>query len=224
MILPVRGEHRMNIETLEYAQVFESKYAQAYLLNDPAHREDHFREVLHNCLSLHRRVHGEDSSISQQKMYVAAAYLHDLFAWSRVNHHILSHEYVVSGDCELLAIFTPEERHLVAKACLEHRASFKGKFSSRFSEAFNAADLGPPNLLHGLKRAYKYARSTAPGRTPEEAVQVAVDHLIDKYGRNGYARRSDVYVTMYSAEIEEYFNSLEGLQAQSYTPEFLEGI
>ena len=209
MILPVRGEHRMNIETLEYANAFESKYAQAYLLNDPAHVEDHFREVLHNCLMLHRRLYGEDSSLSQQKMYVAASYLHDLFAWSRHNHHVLSATYVRTSDCKLLDGFTPEEREQVALMCEQHRASFTGEFDGLNAELFNAADLGKPDLSSDVARAYKYAKANAPMLDHSQWLHTARQHMVEKFSRGGYARRGQLYMIMYGTELEKYWDAIE---------------
>ena len=207
-----------------YALSFEAKYAAAYLLNDPAHRENHFREVMDNMLSIMEVVDVGVEGTSAKRMAVAAAYLHDLFAWSRENHHNLSHEFVRSSQCELLADFTPEEREMVALACLEHRASFKGEFSNIFSAAFNAADLGPPDVMEDVSRAYTYARAKQQDLSREQAVQVAIEHMVDKFGRTGYARRSDIYILSYGVQLEEYFTAIEGLNEMDLTPDDLERI
>lgn len=210
------------MDIVKYAKAFEDKYAAAYLLNDPAHRESHFREVQDNMFQIMEDLDTGTTGMLGKHMAVAAAYLHDLFAWSRVNHHLLSHEYVSTGECELLDIFSTEERQLVALACLEHRASFKGEFTSKFSAAFNAADLGPPDLMNDVARAYKYSLATVLDQTPEAAVQAAVDHMVDKFGRNGYARRSSAYVAAYGTQLEEYFTAIESLHSQHLTPDLFE--
>lgn len=192
-----------------FADKFEAKYSAHYLLNDPAHREDHFREVLDNALRGYATLMDGPASSRVAYMLVAAAYLHDLFAWSRINHHTLSAEYVRSGDCELLADFTADEREQVALMCEQHRASFKGKFSGFYAELFNAADMGPPNLKEDLTRAYKYAKAKAPERDHDYWVAVTHGHIVDKFGRNGYAKRGQLYMEVYGKNLEEYFREIE---------------
>lgn len=197
----------MTLQT--FCQAFEQKYASAYLLNDPAHREDHFREVLENAIAGYSVITGEVPSESTSRMYVAAAYLHDLFAWSRHNHHVLSAAHVRTSDCKLLDGFTPEEREQVALMCEQHRASFTGKFSGFHAELFNAADLGKPNLSSDVARAYKYAKAHAPMLDHSQWLHTARQHMVEKFSRGGYARRGQIYMAMYGTELERYWDGIE---------------
>ncbi|MNE13589.1 hypothetical protein D3C80_1064300 [compost metagenome] len=124
-----------------------------YRCNDLAHQIGHFNAVevcgneINNRLKL-----GYDP-----KMIMLVAYLHDMFAWSRVNHHIMSWQYVLTSDMDLLCTLTGPERKLVAYGCKEHRASFGGKFTSAFSELMNSADRElPGNVPAMLERAIQY--------------------------------------------------------------------
>lgn len=196
----------------QYAIDFEHKYATAYLLNDPAHRVPHFREVLNNCIMVHERLFGNPPTSVHLVRYTAAAYIHDLFAWSRINHHILSHEYVVSGDCELLALLKPDARKTVAQMCLEHRASFKGEFTDVYSELFNVADMGPPNMLDIYNRAFQYTKAKTPTAPEHYWHTVTVQHLRDKFGRHGYANRGELYQRAYGNELEALYTAIDELK------------
>lgn len=190
-------------------QAFEQKYASAYLLNDTAHREDHFREVLLNAIAGYIVITGEVPNEMTSRMYVAAAYLHDLFAWSRHNHHVLSATHVRTSDCKLLDEFTSEEREQIALMCEQHRASFTGEFNGFHAELFNAADLGKPDLESDVARAYKYAKAHAPTLEHDQWLHTARQHMVEKYGRGGYARRGQLYMIMYGAELEKYWDDIE---------------
>lgn len=202
-----RGDPIMTLQA--YCQEFEEKYASAYLLNDPAHREDHFKEVLENAIAGYGVITGELLSEKIIRMYTAAAYLHDLFAWSRHNHHILSAMHVRTSDCKLLDEFTSEEREQIALMCEQHRASFTGKFIGLHAELFNAADLGKPDLSRDVTRAYKYAKAHAPTLGHDQWLQTARQHIVEKYGRDGYARRGQIYMAMYGTELEKYWNEID---------------
>ncbi|MNF21516.1 hypothetical protein D3C81_176670 [compost metagenome] len=175
-----------------------------YRCNDLAHQIGHFNAVevcgneINNRLKL-----GYDP-----KMIMLVAYLHDMFAWSRVNHHIMSWQYVLTSDMDLLCTLTGPERKLVAYGCKEHRASFGGKFTSAFSELMNSADRElPGNVPAMLERAIQY-RVDNLGWTDNEESRLAVRddavaHIKEKFGDGGYARYPEMYLRCFAAELEQ---------------------
>lgn len=187
----------MNIATIrqEIIQAFHSHWEH----NDKAHRVEHFEEVYQTAMEIQRRL----GLTYDPKLILFAAYFHDLFAWSRKNHHDLSSEFIYDTDHPLIEQYlNREERSFVAVACLEHRASYEGKFTLEFSELINSADRGLPGDVQAmLERAMAYRSH----RHPEEPVEVckaaSVRHLKDKFGKNGYARYPDLYKAAFGKEL-----------------------
>jgi hypothetical protein len=175
------------------------KMGAVYRCNDLAHQIGHFNAVevcgneINNRLKL-----GYDP-----KMIMLVAYLHDMFAWSRVNHHILSWQFVLGSDMDLLNSLDETQREMVALACKEHRASFKGDFSCMFSELMNAADRElPGNVPAMLERAIQY-RIDNEYMTREEATPGAIAHIKEKFGDGGYARYPGMYLRCFAPELEQ---------------------
>jgi hypothetical protein len=181
-----------------------SKMGAVYRCNDGAHQIQHFNAVevcgneINNRLKL-----GFDP-----KLIMLVAYLHDMFAWSRVNHHLLSSEFVRTTDFELLADLTDVQRSMVAAGCKEHRASFTGEFSWAFSELMNAADRElPGNVSAMLERAIQYRVDNLGWTDSEESRAAvyddAVAHIKEKFGDGGYARYPKMYLECFAPELEQ---------------------
>lgn len=175
-------------------QSFKAQYA----LNDEAHREVHFEEVFQTGVHINRTL---DCGFDE-RLILLAAYTHDLFAWSRKNHHQLSNVFVKTTDHPTLAWLSRAERAMVAEACLTHRASYKGVFLGGFEELFNAADRGFPRGVKSLvDRAILYRQSLGFKGTHEELVADALVHIQEKYGTRGYASFPVMYYNCFEDEL-----------------------
>lgn len=188
-----------------------NEFAPMWELNDRGHRESHFKNVLDTGLFINRELTlGYD-----EKLIALVAYFHDLFSWSRNNHHLLSAEWVRTTDHKLFASLSVVEREMVAQACAEHRASYKGEYSSGFSELMAAADRGMPNVdpKDLLERAIKF-RLDRLGISREEAYPEALAHVVEKYGRGGYARRPALYMRAFASRMEGLYKGIEALASK----------
>lgn len=195
-----------NIETLRAELIVAFK--PHYLLNDLAHQEDHFEEVFITGVEINNRL--ELGYPEHLIMY--AAYLHDLFAWSRDNHHELSYTFV-KGTCHpMVKRLSDQERELVADACLCHRASYKGEFYNAFSKLINSADRGRPTTMTSiLDRAINYRISKNKGESRSEMVLDAIKHVKEKFGSKGYARYPSFYMACYKKELAELQQTIDEL-------------
>ena len=100
-------------------------------VTDVMYRALHYNEILN--LKLNKRE------------IILASLLHDMYSESnRKTHHILGHDYVMYS---LHEVFDGIDKERVAKAILEHRASYTGEYSSLLSELISSADRGEPNLM-----------------------------------------------------------------------------
>lgn len=183
-------------------------FGSAYQLNDAAHREDHFEEVFKTGVDINKRLNLGFS----ENLIMMAGYLHDLFAWSRENHHVLSTEFV-DGTCHpMITVLGSLDRSLLATACYCHRASYKGEFPNSFAELINSADRGIPQSSDKLlQRAIDYRTSRGFQGTQEELLRDAISHVKEKFGSNGYARYADMYLECYAKELEELRKEVDEL-------------
>jgi hypothetical protein len=186
--------HSTNIAALRNDLII--KYKRNYELNDSSHLIEHFRNVedtgneINEVLDLH-----------QDPLHIMlVAYFHDLFAWSRENHHLLAHKWVMTTECPFISRLTIYEREFVAKACGEHRSTYVGKFSSTLSELMSAADRERPGSIQKLLvRSINYHISL--GKNNKDAVRDAIRYLKEKYGSRGYARFPGIYVRVYGRQL-----------------------
>lgn len=180
-----------------------------YLLNDAAHREDHFEEVFQCAVVINDKLNlGFD-----KKLMLLAAYFHDMFAWSRNNHHAMGQCWMMSTDHPLISDnLNAEERESVAWAIGQHRATFSGRFKSTFCELINSADLGfPGNVGSMIERAIRYRETHWRNLTPEESRTSSIAHIKSKFGRGGYARYPEMYVKCFGDTLEKQYQEIEAL-------------
>lgn len=189
----------------EISTHFKTKYESAYALNDSAHRESHFKEVEEAGLHINRTLElGID-----EKLIVIVAWVHDLFAWSRHNHHFLSSEWVRTTDDPVIRMLDMGDRFLISYACKEHRASYTGNFSSLLSEVMSSADRGFSSNEDLFRRALEYSLNKSANVS--EALESSVQHVKEKFGRGGYARLPDIYKECYKNELEERYQWIDEL-------------
>lgn len=197
--------HEGNLRKLRSLIVEE--YLDSWEKNDPAHRLSHFDEVYRTALEIDHRL---KINLPKKQMMVVS-YYHDLFANVREVHHHLSYNFILGEKCHILrAWLRKEEIGLVANACREHRASYKGKFSSILSELMNSADRErPKGVARLLERSLHYSIAKNPDLSKEEICKLSSDHIKEKYGRGGYARFPDLYVKAFKEELEEQYDRIE---------------
>lgn len=174
-------------------------FSQAWSLNDAAHRVEHFRMVELTGYHINETLRLGFNP----KHILLVAYFHDLFSWSRHNHHLMSCEWIMTTDYPLIAQLDPEERSLVASGCREHRASNQQPFTNQFAELMSSADRGFPekNLKGMLQRAIEYRLHR--GDNHEAASKGALIHVKEKFGSQGYARYPNLYTQAFKQELQE---------------------
>ena len=139
--------------------------------NDAGHRHDHVFDVV---LETARLSEGDRNAI-------LAAFMHDIgCSIDRDKHHEIGAELAEA----VLELYDIEcDLDIVVKAVLEHRASWKGGYSSKASEYVSAADRGCPDADKHLKRSYLYAKSKL-GKSHEQSVLHAFEHIREKFLEN----------------------------------------
>lgn len=180
-------------------------------LNDRGHRAEHFEEVFQCARYLNDKLGLGFNDVDM----LFAGYFHDLFAWSRVNHHLLAYHYFVSTDHPIITMHyhdRPLSRLEVAYGCLEHRASFKEKFTYKFSELINSADRGFPGDTQRLfSRVMKHHTDINPGKSADEITAISLEFIKRKAGTNGYCRYPDIYFSVFGEELKKQQSDIDNL-------------
>lgn len=163
---------------------------------DGAHDEQHALMVIKNSVYLANRMMKDENMELDMNMVKTIATMHDLgLAYDRETHHTKSGE-IVRKDRNLRKYFTEEQIEMIAKAVEEHRASYKGEYTSMYSKIVSDADrMDDINTM--ISRSYKWNKKHHPDLNDEELYKVIIGHLQDKYGEKGYAR----FNTKYAEEV-----------------------
>lgn len=173
------------------------EFSRAWEVNDAAHRIEHFTEVEKCGNHINKKLGLKFSP----KLIMMVAFFHDMFAWSRFNHHLMSAEWILTTDLPMIRVLKPWERDMVAAGCREHRASGTDPFSCDFAELMCSADRGFPTtdveVILGRAIQYRLAR----GFEGEEARRGAIEHVKEKFGTGGYARYPEMYQQAFSYEL-----------------------
>lgn len=181
-------------------------------LNDRGHREEHFEEVFQTAKHINDKLGLGFEEIDM----LFAAYFHDLFAWSRVNHHLLAYHYFVSADHPVIREYYHDRRlsrEQVAYACLEHRASFQDVFTFKFCELINSADRGfagdVPKLFN---RVVKHHTDLHPEKSVDEVRVIALEFIKRKAGSQGYCRYPDMYLSVFGEALKRQQEEIDNLE------------
>lgn len=155
---------------------------EAYERCDEAHSFEHIITVMRNGDKLVNLKKLKDNDNIQAVML--GCLLHDIGCRTdRDTHHEIS-----AREAMALLEGTPynDIRLKVSNACLEHRASGKGRYSSDVSEIVAVADKGSPCIHDIVKRCIQYSVDKY-GPDAVKVKQAVLEHLEDKYSSKGYA-------------------------------------
>lgn len=181
-------------------------FTRAWAVNDEAHRVSHFSRVEHCGNILNERLGlGYDP-----KLIMLVAHFHDMYAWDRGNHHLMSAAWVRTTDYKIIMELDVVDRELVALGCEHHRASYTGKFACRFDELMNSADRELPGQVEMMvERAVLYRMNL--GMSREEAFAPAVEHIKEKFSEGGYARYPQLYLDAFGRELAKQREDIKNL-------------
>lgn len=183
---------------------------------DIAHKQDHIKDVMDRSKNLIRN-HSMFMGLSEIDKHEfvedlrLAVLFHDCGAEvNRKMHHVIGAD-VFREIAKSQGGLTDARIHKIALAIEEHRGSYDGEFSSFLSEVLSAADRGNPDSLeYTVIRSYEYAK-TNQSKVHSEATTHALEHVKDKYGSNGYARYSKIYLDFYSKELNKFKKAVDSL-------------
>ena len=183
----------------ELRKYIEKNIFTSYEKNEDGHKLDHIMYVIDRSFMFASRV----PDINLEMVYVIAAY-HDIGHYiDAENHEKVSGEMLLK-DKNIKKFFSDEEIKVMSEAVCDHRASSKSEPRSIYGKIVSSADR---NVLIEipLKRTYSYRRTHSPNSTLDEIIEESRQHLLDKFGKKGYA------TTKMYFEDEDYKKFLEDI-------------
>lgn len=153
----------------------------SYKKNDLGHDLEHINYVINRSLKFASKI----ADINYDMVYTIAAY-HDIGHYlDAKNHEKVSAEMLLNDD-NLQNFFTNEEIRIMSEAVYDHRASLEGEPRSVYGKIVSSADRN--TLLEiPLKRTYAYRLEHNHNDTLDEIIEQSRMHIIDKFGKKGYA-------------------------------------
>ena len=163
-------------------EYIENSIFPSYNKNDLGHNLDHIRYVIDRSLKFASNL----SDINYNMVYVIAAY-HDMGHYINAKNHEKVSADMLLEDMNLREFFNEREIQTMAEAIYDHRASFEGEPRSIYGKIVSSADRNTKVDVI-LKRTYAYRIEHNPNDTIEELVECSRIHIIDKFGKSGYAK------------------------------------
>ena len=178
-----------------------------YNKNDAGHDVNRVKHVIERSL----RFAEQFEDINYDMVYTIAAY-HD------IGHHIdAKHHEIVSGDMlladeNLKEFFSKDEIKIMAEAVYDHRASSSKEPRSIYGKIVASADR-VTRVEDALSMTYAYRVTNSPDSTLEEMIEDSRQHLIDKFGKDGYSNEKmyveDLEFKKFIKDISELANNKE---------------
>lgn len=153
-----------------------------YSKNDWGHQLGHINYVIRRSFEFAKTV---AQPLNPNIIYTIAAY-HD------IGHHIdaIHHEKVsakmLREDRQLRQFFSAEEIEIIARAIEDHRSCYEQPPRSIYGQIVASADCNI-NIDVMMRSTYAYRLRNFRNMSLDEIICGARQHLISKYGRQGYA-------------------------------------
>ena len=171
----------MNNINKELQAYIEAEILPRYDAFDKAHQRNHAEMVIRQSLELAERL-GVDVNMS----YAIAAYHDTGLSEGRDLHHKVSAR-IIRSDNQLKQWFTDEQIEVMADAAEDHRASNEKPPRTIYGRIVAEADrfIDPEDII---RRTVQFGHDHYPTLSREEHYNRMIQHLHEKYGRNGYLR------------------------------------
>jgi uncharacterized protein len=162
-------------------EYIEQEIIPLYISFDRAHNTDHVATVIEQSLALAKHY-----DVDINMVYTIAAYHDTGLTVGREYHHIESGK-ILCADPVLKEFFSAEQIATMRDAVEDHRASAKSAPRSIYGCIVAEADrcIDPMTII---RRTVQFSLKHYPELTVEGHFKRCHDHLIEKYGRNGYLK------------------------------------
>ena len=149
---------------------------------DKAHQRDHVLMVIGQSQEIAEQL----GDVNADMVFAIAAYHDTGLCEGRERHHEVSAQ-IIKADENLRKWFTEEQIQTMADAAEDHRASAKQEPRTIYGRIVAEADrfIDPDTIV---KRTIQYGLDNYPELSKEQQYDRMMQHLHEKYGRNGYLK------------------------------------
>lgn len=178
---PTEQEDKQIMLSNDIISYIENEIIPRYDNFDAAHRRDHVNMVIQQSLEISKFL-----DVDINMVYVIAAYHDTGLCKGREHHHEVSAQ-IIKADENLRKWFTEEQIQTMADAAEDHRASAKHEPRTIYGRIVAEADrfIDPETIV---KRTIQYGLDHYPELSKEQQYDRMMQHLHEKYGRNGYLK------------------------------------
>ena len=178
---PMEQEDKQIMLSNDLVYYIETEIIPRYDNFDAAHQLDHVMMVIKQSLEI-----AEHLDVDKDMVYVIAAYHDTGLCEGRERHHEVSAQ-IIKADENLRKWFTEEQIQTMADAAEDHRASAKQEPRTIYGRIVAEADrfIDPDTIV---KRTIQYGLDNYPELSKEQQYDRMMQHLHEKYGRNGYLK------------------------------------
>ncbi|MBR5885290.1 MAG: HD domain-containing protein [Alistipes sp.] len=168
----------INNQLKEY---IEQEILPLYISFDKAHNSDHVNQVIEQSIAL-----AAHYDVDIDMVYTIAAYHDTGLCEGREYHHIASGK-ILAADSRLREFFSAEQIETMREAVEDHRASSKSAPRTIYGRIVAEADrcIDPMTVI---RRTVQFSLKHYPELDVEGHFKRCHDHLIEKYGRDGYLK------------------------------------
>lgn len=178
---PTEQEDKQIMLSNDIISYIENEIIPRYDNFDAAHRRDHVNMVIQQSLEISKFL-----DVDINMVYVIAAYHDTGLCKGREHHHEVSAQ-IIKADENLRKWFTEEQIQTMADAAEDHRASAKHEPRTIYGRIVAEADrfIDPETIV---RRTIQYGLDHYPELSKEQQYDRMMQHLHEKYGRNGYLK------------------------------------
>ena len=178
---PTEQEDKQIMLSNDIISYIENEIIPRYDNFDAAHRRDHVNMVIQQSLEISKFL-----DVDINMVYVIAAYHDTGLCEGRERHHEVSAQ-IIKADENLRKWFTEEQIQTMADAAEDHRASAKHEPRTIYGRIVAEADrfIDPQTIV---RRTIQYGLDHYPELSKEQQYDRMMQHLHEKYGRNGYLK------------------------------------
>ncbi len=147
---------------------------------DKAHQREHVDMVISQSMEIAEKL----ADVNLDMVFTIAAYHDTGLSEGREHHHEVSAR-IIREDEALREWFTEDQIEVMADAAEDHRASAKQAPRTIYGRIVAEADrhIDPETVI---LRTIQYGQEHYPELSKEEHFQRMMNHLHEKYGRDGY--------------------------------------
>ena len=168
-----------------------------YSSENSGHGLQHIQYVIRRALDFAKK-----ERVNPNLLYAAAAF-HDLGHTENPKIHEILSAKLFLQDAFMQKYFQKEEQRIIAQAIEDHRASNPYLPRSIYGKILSTADRST-DVDDFLRRTHVYSVLHNPELSFKEHAKRAYAHMVDKYGKTGYAK-----TFLYDAEYNAFKNEID---------------